>query len=120
MDGFLFYWGGVLHLCIWSIIYDQTVFLFPLPLECEGACSRISHFPEKKSAWLQVMYSTFFNLIHESPYPDMGALKLAPTIFGSEVVASRKFNTGKIDYHLRRGNSRYETQTPAALLEVSL
>lgn len=49
-----------------------------------------------------------------------GALKLAPTIFGSEVVASRKFNTGKIDYHLRRGNSRYETQTPAALLEVSL
>ena len=50
----------------------------------------------------------------------MGALKLAPTIFGSEVVASRKFNTGKIDYHLRRGNSRYETQTPAALLEVSL
>lgn len=66
------------------------------------------------------MYSTFFNLIHESPYPDMGALRLAPTIFGSEVVASRKFNTGKIDYHLRRGNSRYETQNPAALLEVSL
>lgn len=57
------------------------------------------------------MYSTFFNLIHESPYPDMGALKLAPTIFGSEVVASRKFNTGKIDYHLRKVTAAMKRKT---------
>lgn len=60
---------------------------------------------------MQVMYSTFFNLIHESPYPDMGALKLAPTIFGSEVVASRKFNTGKIDYHLRKVTAAMKRKT---------
>ena len=60
-------------------------------------CSRvfISRSYENRS-----MCSTFLSLIHESPYPDMGALKLVPTILGSEVVASRKFNTGKIDYHL--------------------
>lgn len=48
MDGFLFYSRGVLHLCIRSITYSQAVLLFPFPLECEGACSRVSHFPEKK------------------------------------------------------------------------
>ena len=61
------------------------------------------------------MCSTFFNLIHESPYLDMGALKLVPTILGSEVVASRKFNTGKIDYHLVKKQPLYETQNRAVL-----
>ena len=41
----------------------------------------------------------------------MGALKLAPTIFGSEVVASRKFNTGKIDYHLRKVTAAMKRKT---------
>ena len=63
------------------------------------------------------MYSTFFNLIHESPYPDMGALKLAPTIFGSEVVASRKFNTGKIDYHLRKVTAAMKRKTKPRYLK---
>lgn len=51
---------------------------------------------KKKSAWLQVMYSTFFNLIHESPYPDMGALKLAPTIFGSKWLPHENLTPEKL------------------------
>ena len=41
----------------------------------------------------------------------MGALKLVPTIFGLEVVASRKFNTGKIDYHLRKVTAAMKRKT---------
>ena len=95
MDGFLFYWGGVLHLCIWSIIYDQAVFVFPLPLECEGACSRISHFPEKKNHLIQtwVLWSSRRQFLVRKWLPHENLTPEKLIITWGEVTAAMKRKT---------------------------